>query len=273
MTEIIENMPADEYHASEAIGGSKYSRVWDKDGEAIKAYMDRVIVPSEVMEFGTLVHAAILEEHTLDSLYVIWEGDKRKEKKRWAEFKEENANKIITTQERLEGLVSIGKRIKKNKEAMTLLNQCETEQSIFWHADCGAKCKARLDVVNVGGNVFADIKTTGKVEFRDFCRSVDRDGMFVQVGHYAEAYRRAYEVESNPCFWFICIENVHPYRIACRPMSSEYLEYGRQMAIETVTKIHIGNYAGCWSTLADEEGIQEIAMPEWAKPKPTLDFT
>ena len=264
---IVPNMLEKEYRLAEGLNVSKYRMYWEEDGEKISYEMAQEITPSEVMAFGTLAHCAILEPDKLDSLYVVWEGDKVKEKKRWAEYKEEHADKIITTQARLEALLSIGKRIKNNREAMTLLNGCETEVSMFFDMDNGAKCKARLDVVQSREHKIADIKTTGKIGKRAFWSAVERNGLFIQAGHYTEAYRKCYDLDFNPEFWFICIENVAPYRIVCRPMSEEYLEYGRQKNMEIVSKIKIGEVTGSWSTLADEEGIQEIRMPDYRKDK------
>jgi len=265
MSIICENMDEQEYRKADGLNVSKYRMFWEEDGEKICHEMNQDVAVTEAMEFGTLVHCAILEPKKLSSIYVVWEGNKVKEKKRWAEFKEENKDKIITTQERLEGLVSIGKRIKQNKEAVRLLNGCASEVSMFFEMDNGAKCKARLDVVQSDQHIIADIKTTAKIDARSFASAVDHTGLMIQAGHYAEAYRQCYGIDHNPEFWFICIENTAPYRIACRPLTDEYLEYGRQKNIETVAKIKIGEVTGSWSTLADEEGIQEIGLPEWRK--------
>jgi len=270
---ICENMDEKEYRKADGLNVSKYRMFWEKSGEKICHEMNQEVTVTEPMEFGTLAHCAILEHEKLDSIYCVWEGNKVKERKRWAEFKEENADKIITTVDRLEALVSIGKRIKKNKEAMMLLNGCQTEVSMFFDMDNGAKCKARLDIVKPTQHIIADVKTTAKIDARDFARAADSTGLMIQAGHYAEAYRKCYGIDHNPEFWFICIENKPPYQIACRPMTDEYLEYGRQKNIETVSKIKIGEVTGAWSTLADEEGIQELGLPEWRKPKPELDFS
>jgi len=263
---IAPNMEQSEYRASEGINVSGYRYTWEQDGEAIKANIEADVDVTEVMDFGTLVHAAILEPDTLDDLYCVWEGgDKRKNAGAWKAFKRDNSDKIVTTPERLEGLALIGERTKRNSEAMMLLNGSDSEVSLFWDVDCGAKCKGRLDVVQPKSHIIADVKTTGKIAFRGFSRFAMDTGLHIQAGHYAEGYRRCYGIDHNPTFWFICIENKAPYRIACRPLSDELLEFGRQRNKELVSKIHIGNVTGAWSTLADEEGIQEMQLPEYYK--------
>lgn len=259
---IVENMPSSEYREAEGINVSAYKRHWEEDGEKIAYELEREVKPNEAMEFGTLTHRAILEPDKFEGSYAIFTG-KTKKGKAWDEFREANAPLTITSEDRLESLVEIGKKVKADNDSMFLLDGCHPEVSLFWDDECGIKCKARLDIVRPESHQLADIKTMADISIRSFNQMVDKYGGMIQVGHYVDGYRKCYGIDHNPAFTFICIETIPPYRVVCRQLSNDLVEYGRKKNKETLARIQIGKVTGSWDTLADREAMREFGLPKW----------
>jgi len=260
---IAECMPQDEYRSADGINVSAYRYFWQEDGQKIKHEIDTPFKGNAATDYGTLVHTAILEPDLLEGTYAVWDASRRTNK--YKEFAAENSDKLIVTTEQLASLPIISQNLKDDAESMRLLRGCDSEVSMFWELDSGAKCKGRLDVAQKSSHIIADIKTMRVIRKGKFWRDAFDNGLHIQAGHYAEGYRRCFGIDHNPSWWFICIESVAPYRVVSRPISPEALEYGRIKNNEIVNKIHIGNVTGAWSTLAQEEGIQEGQLPEWYK--------
>ncbi len=269
---ICENMPMKEYRAADGLNVSSYRYVWDQDGEKIKDNMETEVKVNEAMDFGTIIHTAILEPDKLAGSYAVFTGKTRRGKA-WDAFKAENEGIPIVSQQTEDAIPIICDNVAKNHEAMGILNQSAKEVSMFWEESCGCQCKARLDVVDFDGRLIADVKTTSKIGFRQFSRQVFDTGLMIQVGHYAQAFRKCTGADHNPTFWFLCCESVAPYRVVCRPLSEEAVEYGRVNNLATIAKIFIGQTGNGWTKLADEEGVREIDLPEYMKETPKLDFS
>jgi len=259
---ICENMPTEEYRAAEGQNVSQYKRWWEEDGEKLCHEMEKHVTVSEAMEFGTLTHRAVLEPENFDGSYALFSG-KTKKGKAWNEFKEANAPLTITSADRLESLVIMGQKLKKDTDSMNLLSGCSSEVSLFWQDECGIKCKARLDIVKPQAHQIADIKTMADISARSFINMVDKQGGMIQAGHYVEGYRKCYGLDHNPSFSFICMETVAPYRVVCRHLTEDVIEYGRRKNKETLARIHIGRVSGAWDTLADREAMREFGLPSW----------
>jgi len=264
---MIEHLTFDEYRARDGINASMYKGSYESSMEELKVAMEKDHGTSDALEYGNLVHTAILEPDLLPGSFAVWSGgDKRT--KAWKEFKDEHEGETIITQQQAESLPIIARNIAKDHEATRLMRGSDYEVCVSWTASCGAKCKARIDILSDDRRCVADIKTMANTNKWAFWNQVDKLGYWLQVGHYVEGVRQEFGLEHNPEFWFVCIGSVEPYSVICRPMSAEYIEFSRQESIKMVNRIHVGRTTGCWTTLAQEECIEEIPLPKkWREEK------
>jgi len=265
---INTDLSFDEYRAIDAINASQFKGEYNSSVEQILEHIKKERKANRAMDFGTVIHSVVLEpDEPMDDVVVWGGGDKRK--KAWKDFKAENEGSVIIDQEQMDALPRIVENVHADVDARRLLAGSVREASIEWDADCGAKCKARLDIINDNGMMVSDVKTMEQINQYKFWSQVDRMGYWLQAGHYIDASIHAYDLNCNPEFWFLCIESVPPYSVVCRPMSGEYLEFARREAQNMVTKMHIAHVTGSVETLAEKDGIVEIPMPK--KYKQDLD--
>ena len=268
---INADLSFDEYRAIEAINASQYKEHYNSSTEQILESMKVERKASKAMDLGTVIHSVVLEPDLPMDDVAVWSGG-HKRGKAWTEFKEDNDGRLIITQEQMDALPVIAENVHKDKDARRLLAESTREVTLEWVADCGANCKARLDILNDGGMLLSDVKTMEYINKFKFWSQVDRMGYWLQAGHYIDGAIKCYDLRCNPEFWFLCIETKPPYSVICRPMSGEYLEFARREAHKMVTKIHIAHVTGSIETLADKEGIEEIPMPKKHKQDLEIKF-
>lgn len=171
---IITDLSNADYHADRTHKSSSVLKTAVKDA---KAYYDKYVLGQEeeipkqlqaAFDFGTYVHAMILEPHLIEEEFAIFTGPK-KQGTVWELFAYENRDKIIISSSQLS---LADKMYMKFCQANTELNGQElfgpelyeggvAEQSFFTTLD-GLKVKARADYRVKEGDtwVIRDVKTT-----------------------------------------------------------------------------------------------------------------
>lgn len=169
-----ENIPNEVYHANRTHVSSSVLKTALKDMDEFK----RVYIDGEeskpfgnklALDFGSYIHALILEPHLIEEEFAFWEGTVMREddKEEWEQFKKDNEGKIIIFNDQVEH----GKKLLENfyKKEIIWEGKPVLLNTLFVGGAAEETCCAKMDGVDVkvrfdyrnGKRFFInDIKTT-----------------------------------------------------------------------------------------------------------------
>lgn len=248
-----QHLPADEYHAEKRLSASAITHGM-RSMSHLRHCMTTQTEPSDAMKFGTLIHAAVLEPHTLRGQYVVMpdltenmvteKGDPTTSKnckvyrERLAKWESENADKETISQGWWDAMMTIAGNVAAHKSASKLAECEHKELSILWET-MGVPCKSRIDAY--GDGILIDVKTTRDASMPAFGWDAMRRGYYRQLAFYSDALTYAgHEVRE---VWIVAIENTAPYEVAVYELGPEHLNPGRE---EYEGVVH--QYAECLRT-------------------------
>lgn len=240
--------------------------------------------PTPDMEFGTLVHAALLDG--LDPLDCLigdavlipaeaLNGDGHRKGAAWKEFAAANLGKRLLKPEELAPLREMADRVREMRrrvedhpKASVLLFESpgECELSFEWvDAATGLLLRARLDRLarrNARPLAIVDVKTTTSVKGKDFSAACWRYGYHRQAAFYRRGVRAL--TGETPPFVFIAIRKTPPYSVACYTLSEEFLEAGEKEVASALTALATCRDTDVWrSPMSDQ--IFTLDAPRWSK--------
>lgn len=188
-TEGIFEMPAEEYHdEAKGLSRSMAKEIVYKTPEHMRYGQDNPKPPTKFMEFGTLVHCASLEPHTLNEQFYIqpsmyptkdgfkpWHGGAD-----WCDkWKAAHSDRICITADDAQMVMGCTTKIRNNPVVRGMLIAGEVEQSFFARdPQTGLMLRCRTDLMakDEQGKVWvADIKKTQDAspnEFAKACRKM-----------------------------------------------------------------------------------------------------
>ncbi len=252
---IEPNLPAAEYHAHPAISKSLLDNVAKSPLHA-RAYLDGVSEPpTAAMQFGTALHAMVLEPDRYASEYAVFEGDRRTKDGKAAYEALIASGKSIISRDDSDVISAMSISIYQHSVAASLLKGGLVEHSVFWPHKNTAECKCRPDYWRKDDGIVVDLKTTEDASPAGFARSIAAYRYHVQAAHYLAGTQAER-------FIFIAIEKKAPYAVGVYELDAEALTIG-----QTMRERDIEQYASCvefdtWPGYATE--IQTLTLPKWA---------
>jgi hypothetical protein len=221
-----------------------------------QAYIRMDQEETKALRFGTFVHSAVLEPHTLNDLYATApDVDRRTKdgKEQWAAFATANAGKTILDAEEsaLGHLVASHAKmaLKHHKVAFGV-----TEA--MYHVDYnGVPLKAALD--GVSGDYIWDIKTTDDASPAGMLKSIRNYRYNLQ----AYWYRLVYELATGhrPLgFRFLFVEKEPPFATAVCEVGPELMSWAIADFEKALTLYKECTASGVWPAYTEE--IQVIDM-------------
>lgn len=251
--------PEDKYHADRTAVSKSWLDHIDRSPAHLKAYLDGLIPSTPRMEFGSLVHAWVLEPDAIESRYLkIPKLDRRRkaDKEHYAELEDraKEEGKAMIDEVTWQQALTIRDAVYGHKAAAAILGKGEPEQSVLWtNPETGELCKARADWLRE--NFIADVKTTQNASPSEFAKSMARYAYPKQAWHYREGF-------DAPRFVWIAVEIAPPYAVAVYADNDEILRVGREHRDR-----NLHTYAECkakdeWPGYPDL--IQSIQLPRWA---------
>lgn len=201
----------------------------------------------------------------------------------WSDAKEEwernNGHRTILTPETWEQLHNMRDAVMAHPAASALLNyEAHAESSVYWNdPETGTLCRCRPDFWRKDG-IIVDLKTTEDASLEGFSKSMANYRYHVQHAFYLDGLRAARRLVSWPegfeyprAFVFLAVEksarvvNGKPKGVAVYCLSKEDVELGRLEYRRDLDLYAACERSGEWPGYGD--GIQEIALPGWAKNK------
>jgi len=229
-----------------------------------QAYMNTPHEETKALRFGTFVHSAILEPHTLNDLYATApDVDKRTKegKAAFAEFATANAGKTILDAEEsaLGHLVASHAKmaLKHHKVAFGV-----TEA--MYHVDYnGIPLKAALD--GVCGDYIWDIKTTDDASPAGMLKSIRNYRYNLQ----AYWYRLVYELATGhrPLgFRFLFVEKEPPFACSVCEVGPELMSWAIADFEKALTLYRDCTASGVWPAYPDDIQVIDIKTTSTATP-------
>jgi len=238
---IIENMPEAEYHARPEV--SKHDLDMIRRAPLLYQYKKaNPEPPDDEMNFGSLVHLAILQPHLLESSVAFLPDDapnrvsdrNRNAKKPsdatiaaclwWDEWNEKTAGKQVVKPEAYEKVLGIQKSIMSNPATAIFFEGDQLrEASLFWQR-WGVPCRARLDILRACEVI--DLKTCGDASRNGFMKDIGKRRYAHQGEHYLDgAKANGYQIQ---CVNFIAVETSAPYLCAAHTLGESSLDIAKQ---------------------------------------------
>jgi exodeoxyribonuclease VIII len=260
-----------EYHAHRAVGSSQLKDILRSPAHFFAKHRapDRIpFEPTPAMQFGTVVHAAILEPDTLASVVAVMPDDapdkRSKDGKAWHEaFARESAGRIILSAERHSQAITIANVVRADPTCAALLADCDFERSGFWtDRATGVECKFRPDAIKRDCSIIVDVKTTADASAESFAKSIANFRYDLSAAHYIDGALQAFASQPHS-FVFIAVETEPPFALACYRADTTVTSKGLHDRDRALRR-----YAEC---LADdvwpgyEPGIWPISLPKWAR--------
>jgi exodeoxyribonuclease VIII len=269
--EMIATISNAEYHAHHALGSSQLKEILRSPLHFFAKYRapDREpMEPTPQMQFGTVVHSAILEPDTVSQIAIAMPDDapdkRSKDGKAWHEaFAREAAGKIILTADRMADALTIANVVRADPTCAALLADCDFETSGFWRdRETGVECKFRPDAIKRDRSIIIDVKTTADASAEAFAKSIANFRYDVSAAHYIDGALEAFDSQPHS-FIFIAVETFEPFALAVYRADATVTSKGdhdRRRALR--------RYAECMATgewVGYESGINPISLPKWAR--------
>lgn len=267
---VIENMPAEQYHATMAMsaGGLKRMRQSPAHFYGLQLDPDRPQGgdPTPAMKNGTLVHCALFEPDQVDSRYVVRPADldgRTKDGKAWIQAQEQRGLIVIDGAQYAAALAQ-ARAARAVPEIAELLSAGRGEVSAFWIDEAtGELCKCRPDWVFPAneGVILLDGKTCQDASAKGFSRAIATFDYHLQAAWYSDGYERASGQRVHG-FVFAAVESNWPHAAAAYMLDDAALDKAR-----AENRRLLDLYAECrrtniWPGYATE--IQTITLPAWA---------
>ena len=247
-----------EYRAFPALNQSAAKLLVSHSPAHYQAYMNAPHEETKAMRFGTFVHSAILEPHTLNDLYqTAPDVDKRTKqgKEDWAAFCTMHAGKTILDAEES----AIGHLVAASaRQALKAHGVTFDATEVMYHVDYnGVPLKAAID--GVAGDYLWDIKTTGAGE-------ATPAGMLKSIRAYrynlqAYWYRLVYELATGKRplgFRFLFIEKEPPFSWAVCEIGPDLMSYAVSDFEKAVTLYKSCTALGEWPSYPEEVQVIDI---------------
>jgi len=229
-----------------------------------QAYINAPQEETKALKFGTFVHSAVLEPHTLDNLYATApDVDRRTKdgKEQWAAFATSNAGKtILDAEESATGhLVASFARLALKKHGVKF-----DETEVMYHVDYnGVPLKAAID--GVAGDYLWDIKTTD---------DASASGMLKAIRNYrynlqAYWYRIVYELATGrrPLgFRFLFVEKEPPFACSICEIGPELMSWAVADFEKAVTLYRECSASGVWPAYPDDVQVIDVKTTTTATP-------
>jgi exodeoxyribonuclease VIII len=231
-----------------------------------QAYIHTPQEETKALRFGTFVHSAVLEPHTLNDLYATApEVDRRTKegKETWAAFQTANVGKTVLDAEES----AIGHLVASSARfALKRLGVEFDATEVMYHVDyCGVPLKAAID--GVAGDYLWDIKTTGLGE-------ATPAGMLKSIRSYKYAlqaywYRLVYELATGrrPLgFRFLFVEKEPPFATAVCEIGPDLMAYAISDFEKAVSLYKSCTESGVWPSYPEEIQVIDIKSTTTAAP-------
>lgn len=292
----------DDYHSGPGVSSTTLKELISRSPAHCLAMMEGLRRKfSEAMSLGTVIHSAVLEPETFDSLYwlaplrseypdaletvpemkaaaalhgVNIKGKTKKDDIRaalmeaeapvvfWDDLKSAPEGKQVITQAQAEAAAGAVTSIEADPDASFYLSGGVAEQSFVWFDRAtGELCKVRTDYYRESDGVLVDLKTCEDARPSAVARAIANYGYDVSAAMYMDGVA-ACGKPANAFVW-VFVETTAPYAVRCYQASEALLSRAREKYHGGLEQFSFCREAENWP--AYPGGLVEIDLPVFAR--------
>lgn len=261
-----------DYYEHPALSHSRLKEIRKSPGHFLWS-LENPYPSTDAMNLGSLVHAMVLEPHTVEgSFTVIPKIDRRTKegKERYALYQQEAMEKSVVTEPEWEVAVRMTDSVRTHPLASKVIDDAvaygQVEKEYFWTDDNygdSIERKAKVDGLcrdsHCGLNApIVDLKTTVDASPFSFKRSITKYSYGTQMSYYKEAVGST-GVETNGAL-IIAVEKKAPYAVGIYRLSEETLFRAGMIVKQWLSTYSECLRTGVWPTYWD---LEEVDVPDW----------
>lgn len=221
---------------------------------------------TDAMEFGSALHAFILEHETFHKYYVIEPKKvllKDVGRDEYEDYKlkidlMKSDNRIVLSCQEWDLLTNMKLALQNHEQAWDLIEGAQYEQSYFWRDEhSGLMVKCRPDILRE--NCIIDLKTCASADSRTYQKTMYLDALHIQGAMCREGVKQLTGFDI-PTVINICVEKTYPYQVAIKIISHSALEAGHMKFKQALLDMKACIADNKWSSYEPEE----VDLPAWA---------
>ena len=232
---ITRDMPEADYHANLSLSSTGARRLLDCPAR-YRWEADHPTPPTDAMQFGKAVHRHLLGTGAEIAVSDEWTDFRTKAAQEWkAKVEATGAVALLESGKDWQHIRAMRAALDAHPSYARLFDpeRGDAEVSVFWtDEDTGVPCRARFDFLPhpVEGRrlIVPDLKKTVSAQPGEFARSVAKYGYAQQAAWYLDAVR-ALNLDADPAFVFVVIEDKAPYLVSVLQLSLVDLNRGRAL--------------------------------------------
>jgi hypothetical protein len=266
--------PAERYHANTLYWSQSMLKTFlGRRSKAKAYYVDKSEPqPPSTVEHdkGTATHTALIEPERFSELVVTYPRDVL-DKRGYATT---NAAEAFFRENE-----AAGRKVLKEKDyeivkrmAASVRTKCGEwldgaeyrEHSFYWECEeTGLKSKMRLDLLcNREKRVILDLKTCPNSSAREFWRTAQKLGYWLQPPQYCEGVRKFFGDKEDPLFLFIAVEKTFPYATALHGIEPHSMREAKRKHLRIRRDVKKCLDTGDWSESWERE-INWMEIQDW----------
>ena len=250
-----------DYYSDPAISHSMLKNM-AKSPAHFKAAIEAPNVSTDAMLLGSLVHAMVLEPHTVEHDYIkVGKIDRRTKegKETWAALQESDKRVVKedvwqTAENMAESVLSCSAAKGMILEA-TAMNSVEVE--FFWK-DSRFEVDRKSKVDGITEQSIIDLKTTTDAT-RGFDRSITKYWYHTQAAYYRDALASRGLHKDN--FTIIAVEKTPPYAVAVVRMDHDVMDWGKSIIDKWLDELRWCKSSQNYPAFT---GVRYFNKPSWA---------
>lgn len=260
------NISNEDYHADRSyISSSGLKLILQDEKEYHKKYIQGIKDDSkDFFDFGTYIHALILEPHTVDQEFAFFKGAVKRGKL-YDEFIKKNNNKIIISKKEVESGEKIMEAFNKSKLAKSMIKDGIAEDTYCAEID-GVKVKVRTDYLK--DDCIVDVKTTSKgvnkQTLEATCVKYDYDLSAALYMDVTNLFRLDHGMNILNEFYFLFI-NKKDSDIVVAKASREMISNGRRKYMAAIKKYKKLKKGGFFDKIELDELIIDLDVPSYGR--------
>jgi len=272
--EVIENLPAKEYHAIDDMNGSRLkdirSNVAEFMWEEATGKKDKT---NPAFDFGTAFHTLILEPELFNAEIAVFEGTRKKQKE-YAAFREANTDKTVIVKAEHDAIKLMASSVRADKTAMDLLEGVHEVSVFATHIATGVRVKGRFDNWNDKEKMVVDLKSAKDASLSKwgFIKAIEDYGYFVSSTLYADLAQAAFCTEADTVehIW-LAVEKPTSAESAVPPLGiyggKAFMDIGRRSYNAALEKwLAIKDIIPTMKSPNYTDGVMELEPSVWLKP-------
>lgn len=256
------------YHAdADILSSSMLKNALESPASYIQALLD-CQKPSRAMDFGTLLHALVLEPSTVSSSVAIYPSKFTRTKDCLA-FKEANAERFCMTMAEFIKAKSLADKVLMSKfrgrEFYKFVEEGTTEQSIYYtDPTTGLECRTRPDLDHP--EFLFDLKTTRFCDIEKFAHQANQLNydlsayMYTYSRYLIDCSQKGRENANIKPFVLVPVCTEAPHSVFFAPISASFLRNGMKKYQHALSIISSCAKVQTWPALGGEEVLE---MNHW----------